>query len=166
MRTKCQGKKLDIKGVGRKIKSLNSQHYKRTQIRKNRMNLETNISCLEHWKTTLAKTVKGAPFGVLACRESASKYLHSEESKNEDEQNEQHEQRVDGGDGVYEGLNQVSHRAPVSEVRGKYLNGAISHDPDKFLPLEQIFWRHGLTFRLMTVSNGLLITLAITSFFC
>ena len=88
-----------------------------------------NISCLKHRETTLAEAVKSAPLGVLARRESASKYLHSEESKNEDEQNEQDEQRVDGGDGVHEGLYQVSHRAPVSEVRGNYLNGAISDQP-------------------------------------
>ena len=45
-----------------------------------------NISCLKHRETTLAEAVKSAPLGVLACRESASKYLHSEESKNEDKQ--------------------------------------------------------------------------------
>ena len=99
------------------MKSHNTLHDKRTQNENNliSMNLANN-SCLEHRETTLAKTVKGAPFSVFACCESASKDLHSEESKNEDEQNEQHEQSVDGGDGVYEGLYQVSHRAPVSEV--------------------------------------------------
>ena len=104
-------------GPSRKMKSQNTQHDKRTQNENNliRMSL-ANISCLEHRETTLTKTVKGAPLSVFACCESATEYLHSKESKNEDEQNEQHEQSVDGGDGVHEGLYQVSHRAPVSEV--------------------------------------------------
>ena len=152
------------RGPGRKMKSHNTQHDKRIPNENNLIRMSfANISCLKHWETALAETVKGAPFSVFACCESASKYLHSEESKDEDEQNEQHEQRVDGGDGVHEGLYQVTHRAPVSEVRFKYFNSAIS--PDKFLPLEQIFLRLGLTFRRMTVSNGLLITLAIKFFF-
>ena len=116
-------KRRKERGGGEKNESHNTHSMTREpQMKQNLIRLEDelskHISCLKHRETTLAKTVKSAPLGVLAGRESASKYLHSEEGKNEDEQNEQDEQGVDRGDRVHEGLYQVSHRAPVSEECG------------------------------------------------
>ena len=50
----------------------------------------------------------------------ATKYLHAQEGKDEDEQNEQNQQSVDRGDGVDQRLHQVTHRRPVSRHKQLY----------------------------------------------
>ena len=79
-----------------------------------------NISCLKNWETALTEAVKCAPLGVFAGGEAAAENLHSEQREYEDKQNKEDEQRVDWGDGVHQGLYQVAHGAPVSEVQVKY----------------------------------------------
>ncbi len=53
---------------------------------------------------------------IFLCLEAAAEYLHAEEGEYEDEEDEEDEQGVDRGDRVHQGLHQVSHRRPVSEM--------------------------------------------------
>lgn len=51
--------------------------------------------------------------------EATPEDLHPQQRENEDEQEEDHQQRVDGGDGVDQGLHQVPHGSPVPAWSGR-----------------------------------------------
>lgn len=76
------------------------------------------LSCLEYGETRLAEIVESASFFWV--NKPPSEYLHPQKCKNENEENEEDQQCIDGGDGIDQTLYQVTHTGPVSEGEHRF----------------------------------------------
>ena len=71
---------------------------------------------LEHSEARLGERVEMAP-RVNGVGEFAAEDLHPQKGENENEQEQNHQQRVDRGNRVHQRFHKVAHRGPVSEKR-------------------------------------------------
>ncbi len=70
---------------------------------------------------------------IFLCLEAAAEYLHAQEGEYEDEEDEEDQQGVDRGDRVHQGLHQVPHRRPVSEIFKKIKAWRITFEQNTVL---------------------------------
>ena len=78
---------------------------------------------LEDGKTGLAEVVKSTTRLLGIIGEATPKNLHSQQGKNEDKENEQDQEGIDGGYGVDQTLDQITHGGPVSGRESSALLG-------------------------------------------
>ena len=67
-------------------------------------------------------------FHLHSIQKLATKELHSQQGKDENEKNKKNQQSDDGGDRVDQRLDQVTHRRPVSKKQNNLRNSEIIQD--------------------------------------